>query len=92
MAKAQNDLVFRDASGFEVGRDALFGIVFLNPDFTVDDFQVGDDAVVMMYAFPAPRHQRELVPLAINQQARLHSSGGAGMFGISGQHALGDVG
>jgi hypothetical protein len=37
VAKTQNDLVFRDASGFEVGGDALFGVVFLNPDFVVFD-------------------------------------------------------
>jgi hypothetical protein len=50
---------------FKVCSDSAFCIVFLNPDFSVLDFQMRNDAVVAMFVIPAESYERVLISLTV---------------------------
>ena len=84
--KAQHNLIFGDARCLQFLRDAILDAVALNPDFVVNNLDVGDAPMHPSFLLPAHIEQQEMIARLVNNQMLIDVAIGIGNFSILAQN------
>ncbi len=63
--KAEHDVALGNACAFKLAGDIQVGVIHLNPDFAVDDFEMDDELMNALVIHPADFDQRVAVRVAV---------------------------